>query len=307
MEMNSLFLQNAGVDHLIPMELAMKIASKIRANERFAVYVVLPMWPEGNPKDNVMQEILFWQACALDSAASDDGRRHGHMRESADGLLACVGVMARGWCTAHGTLLGWSRKRSGVVRTGCAARGRAGLASVVSVGRRARAWASRRPCAETFGGCAHGRAQARTALGRLADGWHKMRPMCGKTRQAGRPRGRARQHAQVGRQASCARTGSAARAHSRQADDCRQRPRLGGWLRMLKHKTCAGHVMGRLRLVTAHLHGNSGKLQARRLWTVFHSGCRQFWSVFPSSWGCQLHCCVFICFSRIGHGRDFEC
>ncbi|KAG8383726.1 hypothetical protein BUALT_Bualt04G0043800 [Buddleja alternifolia] len=53
--------KDAGADHLIPMELAMKIASKIRAKERFAVYVVLPMWPEGNPKDNVMQEILFWQ------------------------------------------------------------------------------------------------------------------------------------------------------------------------------------------------------------------------------------------------------
>ncbi|KAK6125915.1 hypothetical protein DH2020_040344 [Rehmannia glutinosa] len=53
--------KDAGADHLIPMELAMKIASKIRANERFAVYVVVPMWPEGNPKDNVTQEILFWQ------------------------------------------------------------------------------------------------------------------------------------------------------------------------------------------------------------------------------------------------------
>ncbi|XP_051140725.1 phospholipase D delta-like [Andrographis paniculata] len=53
--------KDAGADHLIPMELAMKIASKIRANERFAVYVVLPMWPEGNPKDTAMQEILFWQ------------------------------------------------------------------------------------------------------------------------------------------------------------------------------------------------------------------------------------------------------
>lgn len=56
----------AGADHLIPMELAMKIVSKIRANERFAVYIVIPMWPEGNPKDNVMQEILFWQViCCL--------------------------------------------------------------------------------------------------------------------------------------------------------------------------------------------------------------------------------------------------
>ncbi|KAL0381299.1 UNVERIFIED_CONTAM: hypothetical protein Sangu_0194200 [Sesamum angustifolium] len=137
------------------------------------------------------------QACALDSAASDDGRRHGHMRESADGLLACVGVMARGWCTAHGTLLGWSRKRSGVVRTGCAARGRAGLASVVSVGRRARAWASRRPCAETFGRlCARARAGA--------DG----------SRQAGR---RLAQDAPDVRENSAgrrARTGSAARAQS---------------------------------------------------------------------------------------------
>ncbi|CAA3028984.1 Phospholipase D delta [Olea europaea subsp. europaea] len=53
--------KDAGADHLIPMELALKIASKIRAKERFAVYVVIPMWPEGNPKDNVMQEILFWQ------------------------------------------------------------------------------------------------------------------------------------------------------------------------------------------------------------------------------------------------------
>ncbi|KAL0310557.1 UNVERIFIED_CONTAM: hypothetical protein Sangu_2350400 [Sesamum angustifolium] len=157
------------------------------------------------------------QACALDSAASDDGRRHGHMRESADGLLACVGVMARGWCTAHGTLLGWSRKRSGVVRTGCAARGRAGLASVVSVGRRARAWASRRPCAETFGGCAHG-ARKR---GRLSAGWQTVGTRCARCagklgRQAGRARlgstrtrsadrqvvrGRARQRAHtVGRQ-----------------------------------------------------------------------------------------------------------
>ncbi|KAL1536877.1 phospholipase D [Salvia divinorum] len=53
--------KDAGADHLIPMELAMKITSKIRANERFAVYIIIPMWPEGNPKDNVVQEILFWQ------------------------------------------------------------------------------------------------------------------------------------------------------------------------------------------------------------------------------------------------------
>uniref|UniRef100_A0A2P2JNB1 Phospholipase D n=1 Tax=Rhizophora mucronata TaxID=61149 RepID=A0A2P2JNB1_RHIMU len=54
--------KNAGADNLIPMELALKIASKIRANERFAVYVVIPMWPEGDPKSGVMQEILYWQS-----------------------------------------------------------------------------------------------------------------------------------------------------------------------------------------------------------------------------------------------------
>ncbi|XP_044499628.1 phospholipase D delta-like [Mangifera indica] len=54
--------KNAGADNLIPMELALKIASKIRANERFAVYVIIPMWPEGDPKTNTVQEILYWQS-----------------------------------------------------------------------------------------------------------------------------------------------------------------------------------------------------------------------------------------------------
>ncbi|KAL9265117.1 Phospholipase D beta 1-like protein [Drosera capensis] len=43
------------------MEIAVKIANKIRANERFAVYVVIPMWPEGDPRSIPMQRILFWQ------------------------------------------------------------------------------------------------------------------------------------------------------------------------------------------------------------------------------------------------------
>lgn len=40
------------------MELALKIASKIKANERFAVYIVIPMQPEGH---HFTTEILFWQ------------------------------------------------------------------------------------------------------------------------------------------------------------------------------------------------------------------------------------------------------
>ena len=43
------------------MELALKIVSKIRAKERFAVYIVIPLWPEGDPKSAAVQEILYWQ------------------------------------------------------------------------------------------------------------------------------------------------------------------------------------------------------------------------------------------------------
>ncbi|EYU41069.1 hypothetical protein MIMGU_mgv1a026439mg [Erythranthe guttata] len=53
--------KKAGAHNLIPMELALKIASKIRSNERFTVYVVIPMWPEGDPKSGPVQEILCWQ------------------------------------------------------------------------------------------------------------------------------------------------------------------------------------------------------------------------------------------------------
>ncbi|XP_055833490.1 phospholipase D delta-like isoform X2 [Solanum dulcamara] len=53
--------KEAGADNLIPMELALKIASKIREKERFAVYIVIPMWPEGVPTSASVQEILYWQ------------------------------------------------------------------------------------------------------------------------------------------------------------------------------------------------------------------------------------------------------
>nr|GMD65023.1 phospholipase D gamma 1-like [Ipomoea batatas] len=53
--------KDVGADNLIPMEIALKIADKIRANQRFAVYIVIPMWPEGNPTGAATQRILFWQ------------------------------------------------------------------------------------------------------------------------------------------------------------------------------------------------------------------------------------------------------
>lgn len=50
------------------MELALKIAGKIRAKERFAVYIVIPMWPEGAPTSASVQEILFWQVTCLNNS-----------------------------------------------------------------------------------------------------------------------------------------------------------------------------------------------------------------------------------------------
>ncbi|KAF3944890.1 hypothetical protein ACB098_01G109000 [Castanea mollissima] len=47
--------------HLIPKELSLKIVSKIEANERFVVYIVIPMWPEGIPESSSVQAILDWQ------------------------------------------------------------------------------------------------------------------------------------------------------------------------------------------------------------------------------------------------------
>ena len=56
---------SSGANNLIPMEIALKIANKIRAHERFAAYIVIPMWPEGNPTGAATQRILFWQVIQL--------------------------------------------------------------------------------------------------------------------------------------------------------------------------------------------------------------------------------------------------
>ncbi|KAK9130688.1 hypothetical protein Sjap_011175 [Stephania japonica] len=56
---------------LIPKELTLKIISKIEADERFAVYVVIPMWPEGIPEDGAAQAILNWQKRTIEVMYSD--------------------------------------------------------------------------------------------------------------------------------------------------------------------------------------------------------------------------------------------
>nr|CAB3445344.1 unnamed protein product [Digitaria exilis]CAB3445348.1 unnamed protein product [Digitaria exilis]CAB3448606.1 unnamed protein product [Digitaria exilis] len=68
-----------GAANLVPMEIALKVAAKIRAGEAFAAYVVIPMWPEGDPRSAPAQEILFWQYQTMEmmykivAAAINDG------------------------------------------------------------------------------------------------------------------------------------------------------------------------------------------------------------------------------------------
>ncbi|XP_076901716.1 phospholipase D alpha 1-like [Bidens hawaiensis] len=57
--------------HLIPKELSLKIVSKIEAGEDFRVYIVLPMWPEGEPESASVQAILDWQRRTMQMMYTD--------------------------------------------------------------------------------------------------------------------------------------------------------------------------------------------------------------------------------------------
>ncbi|KAG8643632.1 phospholipase D alpha 1 [Manihot esculenta] len=57
--------------HVIPKELSLKIVSKIEAGERFTVYVVVPMWPEGIPESGSVQAILDWQKRTMEMMYKD--------------------------------------------------------------------------------------------------------------------------------------------------------------------------------------------------------------------------------------------
>ena len=52
---------NIPCKHRIPYEVAMRIVQAIRAGERFMVYIVIPMYSEGEAHTTVLQGILFWQ------------------------------------------------------------------------------------------------------------------------------------------------------------------------------------------------------------------------------------------------------
>jgi len=54
-------------DNLVATEILLKICQKIEANERFAVYINIPMWPEGDPEGQTVQAILYWQFLTVQS------------------------------------------------------------------------------------------------------------------------------------------------------------------------------------------------------------------------------------------------
>ena len=47
------------------LQIALKIAQKVRANERFAAYITIPLFPEGDPASATVQEVLHWQALTI--------------------------------------------------------------------------------------------------------------------------------------------------------------------------------------------------------------------------------------------------
>ena len=53
--------QEAKAVHLIPLEIAVRICQKIAEGQRFAAYIIIPMYPEGDPGSMAVQEILHWQ------------------------------------------------------------------------------------------------------------------------------------------------------------------------------------------------------------------------------------------------------
>ncbi|KAI4376307.1 hypothetical protein MLD38_014087 [Melastoma candidum] len=62
---------DVGALHLIPRELSLKIVSKIEAGQRFSVYVVIPMWPEGVPESSSVKSILDWQRRTMEMMYAD--------------------------------------------------------------------------------------------------------------------------------------------------------------------------------------------------------------------------------------------
>eukprot|EP00590_Aulacoseira_subarctica_P012367 CAMPEP_0172422072 /NCGR_PEP_ID=MMETSP1064-20121228/8264_1 /TAXON_ID=202472 /ORGANISM="Aulacoseira subarctica , Strain CCAP 1002/5" /LENGTH=906 /DNA_ID=CAMNT_0013162769 /DNA_START=125 /DNA_END=2845 /DNA_ORIENTATION=- len=53
--------------NLIPAEVTLKICDKISNGERFAAYILVPLWPEGISESASVQAILHWQKLTMES------------------------------------------------------------------------------------------------------------------------------------------------------------------------------------------------------------------------------------------------
>jgi phospholipase D1/2 len=53
--------------HIIPNEITLKISDKIAAEQDFKAYILIPMFPEGDPASVPIQEILYWQFRTMES------------------------------------------------------------------------------------------------------------------------------------------------------------------------------------------------------------------------------------------------
>ena len=62
------WFQNDDVNcnHTIPIEIAQKVVDKILRGERFTAYIMIPMFPEGDPASAPIQEILYWQTRTIE-------------------------------------------------------------------------------------------------------------------------------------------------------------------------------------------------------------------------------------------------
>jgi len=65
---------NVLCNHTIPVEIVAKLRTKMAAGERFTAYIVIPMWPEGDPTSAPMQAILHWQMRTIEMMYHEVGK-----------------------------------------------------------------------------------------------------------------------------------------------------------------------------------------------------------------------------------------
>jgi len=65
---------NVLCNHTIPVEITAKITNKMHQGERFTAYIVIPMWPEGDPTSAPMQAILYWQTRTMEMMYKEVGK-----------------------------------------------------------------------------------------------------------------------------------------------------------------------------------------------------------------------------------------